>query len=163
MEGIPSHYAEKFNALGEQIRLFREDFDQYVKKKGVELTEIVRELEEKLKAAEEIVKAYVLSNIVWRSLLIPSMIDFFTLDAIKQYVVSARYQLVIILTPSQIRDVAKYVEFIPIVGVRIVITVALQVTDLIFFFQYFAEQVTELFVPGTTKKRRGEFSSSRIS
>jgi len=56
VEGIPLNYADKFKVLGEQIKLFREDFDQYVKEQGTELTERVRELLEKLKAAEEIVR-----------------------------------------------------------------------------------------------------------
>ena len=50
---VPMNYAEEFKDLGYKIKFFREDFDRYLKDEGKRLTEMVVELQEKLKIAEE--------------------------------------------------------------------------------------------------------------
>ncbi len=59
---IPMDYADKFKELGEQIKFFRDDFDKYLKDQGKVLSDQVKDLQAKLKTAEDTAKKCVPSS-----------------------------------------------------------------------------------------------------
>ena len=61
---IPIDFANKFKDLGEEVKLFRDDFDKYLKEQGKELTPKVKELQELLAKAEKTVKEWVFFSVL---------------------------------------------------------------------------------------------------
>ena len=61
---IPIDFANKFKDLGEEVKLFRDDFDRYLREQGKELTAKVKELQELLAKAEKTVKECVFFSVL---------------------------------------------------------------------------------------------------